>query len=163
MKKPFPVKIRVLAALAGLLLLLAASVLAWEWRWRAGHPLAQAATPSPDGAFVAEVRTVPEAQVLASGARGVFVSRSGAQLRSLKPGLVFVAACDQIAPRWFTPRRLVIECDLRAGEPVLLRNFVDDVVIELAINRQFGRHEPAPPALSVAADRARRAGRRPAG
>ena len=34
--------------------------------------------------------------------------------------------------------RLVIECDLRAGEPVLLRNFVEDVVIELAINRPFG-------------------------
>ena len=71
-------------------------------------------------------------------AHGVFVGRPGAQLRSLKPGLVFVASCDAITPRWFTPRRLVIECDLRSGEPVLLRNFVEDVVIELAINRQFG-------------------------
>jgi hypothetical protein len=132
------VKIRAFALAAALPLLLLAALLAWEGRWRAGHDLLQPQAPSPDGAFVAEVREVPEAQVLAAGAHGVFVSRSGPRLRSLKPGLVFVGACDAITPRWFTPRRLVIECDLRAGEPVLLRNFVEDVIIELAVNRQFG-------------------------
>ncbi|HEY0825469.1 MAG TPA: hypothetical protein VGD76_16900 [Ramlibacter sp.] len=131
-------KIRAFALAAAVLLLPAAALIAWEWRWRAGHGLLAPAAASPDGAFVAEVREVPEAQVLAAGAHGVFVSRSGPQLRSLKPGLVFVGACDAITPRWFTPRRLVIECDLRAGEPVLLRNFVDDVVIEIAVNRRFG-------------------------
>ena len=131
-------KIRAFAIAIAFPLLLLAALGAWEWRWRAGHALLQPPSPSPDAAFVAEVREVPEAQVLAAGARGVFVSRTDPHLRSLKPGLVFVGACDAITPRWFTPRRLVIECDLRAGEPVLLRNFVDDVVIELAVNRQFG-------------------------
>jgi hypothetical protein len=148
------VKIRVFPALAALLLLVLGALLAVEWRWRATHALVQPPAASGDGAWVAEVRDVPEAQVLASGAHGVFVGRPGMQLRSLKPGLVFVAACDAITPRWFTPRRLVIECDLRAGEPVLLRNFVEDVVIELAVNRSFA---------SAGGDRGRRANHRPAG
>jgi hypothetical protein len=138
MTKPRNVKIRVLAAFAAVVLLALGGLVASEWRWRATHALVQPATASGDGAWLAEVREVPEAQVLAEGAHGVFVGRPGLQLRSLKPGLVFVASCDAITPRWFTPRRLVIECDLRSGEPVLLRNFVEDVVIELAINRRFG-------------------------
>lgn len=131
-------KIRAFNALALVLLLSLAGLLAWEWRWRATHALVQPAAGSADGTWVAEVRELPEAQVLAQGGHGVFVSRPGTALRSLKPGLVFVASCDAITPRWFTPRRLVIECDLRSGEPLLLRNFVEDVVIELAINRRFG-------------------------
>lgn len=138
MTKSGNVKIRALAALAVVLVLSLGGLLVAEWRWRATHALLQPAAASGDGAWLAEVREVPEAQVLAEGAHGVFVGRPGAQLRSLKPGLVFVASCDTITPRWFTPRRLVIECDLRSGEPVLLRNFVEDVVIELAINRRFG-------------------------
>lgn len=138
MTKSGNVKIRALAALAVVLLLALGGLLASEWRWRSTHALVQPAAGSGDGAWVAEVREVPEAQVLAEGAHGVFVGRPGLQLRSLKPGLVLVASCDAITPRWFTPRRLVIECDLRSGEPVLLRNFVEDVVIELAINRRFG-------------------------
>ena len=138
MTKSGNVKIRALAALAVVLLLALGGLLAAEWRWRATHALVQPAAESGDGAWLAEVREVAEAQVLAEGAHGVFVGRPGMQLRSLKPGLVFVASCDAITPRWFTPRRLVIECDLRSGEPVLLRNFVEDVVIELAINRRFG-------------------------
>lgn len=138
MTKSSNVKIRALAALAVVVLLALCGLLAGEWQWRATHALIQPAAASGDGAWVAEVRAVPEAQVLAEGAHGVFVGRPGMQLRSLKPGLVFVASCDAITPRWFTPRRLVIECDLRSGEPVLLRNFVEDVVIELAINRRFG-------------------------
>jgi hypothetical protein len=138
MNMAIPVKFRALIALVLALLLAVVALLAWEFRWRATHELVQPPAASGDGAFVAEVRAVPEAQVVAQGAHGVFVTRAGPGLRSLKPGLVFVAACDAITPRWFTPRRLVIECDLRAGEPVLLRNFVEDVVIEIAVNRRFG-------------------------
>lgn len=130
-------KIRVFAVLAALLSLLLAGVLAWEFRWRAAHDLLKPQAPSPDGAFVAEVRSVPEAQPLAPGASGVYVRGEREYLRALRPQLVFVGACEEVSARWFGPRRLVIECDLRAGEPRLLRDFVGGVAIELVVNRRF--------------------------
>jgi hypothetical protein len=128
------VKIR---AFAGVVLLLLAGVLAWEFRWRAGHDLLKPPSPSPDGVFVAEVRSVPQAPASAPGTSGVFLRGRWAYLRAWKPQLVALGACDEVSARWFGERRLVIECELRAGEPRLLRDSVDGVVIELVVNRRF--------------------------
>jgi hypothetical protein len=126
------VKIR---AFAVLLVLLLAGGLAVEFRWRASHELLKPQASAPDGALVAEVRRVPEAQ--AEGASGVFLRDRWGYLRSVKPRLVFVGSCDEVSARWFGPRRLVIECDLRSGEPRLLHDFVDGVAIEMVVNRRF--------------------------
>jgi hypothetical protein len=126
------VKIR---AFAVLLVLLLAGGLAAEFRWRARHELLKPQASAPDGALVAEVRRVPEAH--AEGASGVFLRDRWGYLRSIQPRLVFVGACDEVSARWFGARRLVIECDLRSGEPQLLRDFVDGVAIELVVNRRF--------------------------
>jgi hypothetical protein len=130
------VKIRAFAVLAPVLLI-AAAVLTVEFRWRSGHDLLKPQAAAPDGAFVAEVRRVPEAQALAEGASGVFLRGRWNYLRSMKPRLVFVGSCDEVSARWFGARRLVIECDLRSGEPRLLRDFVDGVAIEVVVNRRF--------------------------
>jgi hypothetical protein len=42
-----------------------------------------------------------------------------------------------VETRWFGARRLVIECELRSGEPRLLRDMLDGVVIELVVQRRF--------------------------
>jgi hypothetical protein len=73
----------------------------------------------------------------------VFVRQRWALLRSVKPQLVFVGACDNVDTRWMSRRRLVIECELRSGEPRLLQALVEDVVIELVIQPHFGRGAPA--------------------
>jgi len=70
--------------------LIAAAVLTVEFRWRSGHDLLKPQAAAPDGAFVAEVRRVPEAQALAEGASGVFLRGRWNYLRSMKPRLVFV-------------------------------------------------------------------------
>jgi hypothetical protein len=126
------VKIR---AFAVLLVLLLAGGLAVEFRWRASHELLKPQASASDGALVAEVRRVPEAQM--EGASGVFLRDRWGYLRSVKPRLVFVGSCDEVSARWFGPRRLVIECDLRSGEPRLLHDFVDGVAIEMVVNRRF--------------------------
>jgi hypothetical protein len=117
-----------------LLLLAAAALLTREILWRADYRLAKPQAPSPDGAYVAEVRTLPAAAL----GSGVFLRGHHDYLRSLKPRLVFVGSCDEVSARWFGQRRLVIECDLRSGEPLLLQQLVDGVVIELVVNRHFG-------------------------
>lgn len=130
----------VLVPLAALVLLLGL-----EFSWRFDHRLAKPPAPSPDGAFVAEVRSLPEGQRLAPYATGVFLRGRWAWLRSLRPQLVFTGYCEQVETRWFGNRRLVIECELRSGEPRLLQAMVDDVVIELVVQRQFAWHSlPAP-------------------
>jgi hypothetical protein len=131
------VKIRAFAVVLGLPLLVAAGVLAGEFRWRSAHDLLKPQAAAPDGAFVAEVRRLPEAQALAEGASGVFLRGRWNYLRSMKPRLVFFGSCDEVSARWFGARRLVIECDLRSGEPRLLRDFVDGVAIEVVVNRRF--------------------------
>ena len=52
---------------------------------------------------------------------GVFLRGGGELLRSLQPRLVFAGDCDTVETRWFGKRRLVIDCELRAGEPRLLQ------------------------------------------
>lgn len=117
-----------LAALAAAVLLLA-----WEFAWRARHELRKPQAPSPAGAVVAEVRGLPGPQA----ATGVFLRGRHAYLRSLRPQLVFEGECDEVETRWFGNQRLVIECELRSGEPRLLQGLVDGVVIELIVQRRF--------------------------
>jgi hypothetical protein len=144
------VKLRTLV-LAGLVpvLLVALAVLVREVSWRHSYPLAKPQAAAPDEAFVAEVRRMPESPLLASQSSGVFVRKRWALLRSVKPQLVFVGACDNVDTRWMSRRRLVIECELRSGEPRLLQALVEDVVIELVIQPHFAR--ATRPAASVRA------------
>jgi hypothetical protein len=131
------VKIRASTVFAAALLLLAGALLAREFHWRIDHRLAKPQAPAPDGAFVAEVRGLPEGERLAPYGSGVYLRGRWDYLRSLRPRLVFAGYCDEVSTRWFTPRRLVIECELRSGEPRLLQDFVEGVVIELVVQRRF--------------------------
>jgi hypothetical protein len=126
-------------ALAALALAAAAVILllGWEFHWRLEHRLAKPQAPSPTGAFVAEVRGLPPGPRLAAGATGVYLRSRHEYLRALRPRLVFAGHCDEVETRWFGERRLVIECELRAGEPQLLHDIVDGVVIELVVQRRF--------------------------
>jgi hypothetical protein len=117
-------------------------LLAVAWReasWRRSYPLVKPAASAPDEAFVAEVRRVPESPLLAPQSSGVFVRGRWQLLRSVRPQLVFVGACDNVDTRWMSRRRLVIECELRSGEPRLLQALVEDVVIELVIQPHFAQ------------------------
>lgn len=122
----------VLVPLAVLVLLLGR-----EFAWRAGHDLLKPQAPAPDGRLVAEVRALPGPAAADGPRTGVFVRGRTAWLRSVQPRLVFAGACDEVSARWFGQQRLVIECELRAGEPRLLQDFVDGVVIELVVQRRF--------------------------
>lgn len=124
--------------IVAILLLLAAALLAFrEFRWRSAYPLAaaHAETPSPDGAYVAEIRELPQTLRLGSG---VFLRGRGDVLRSLHPRLVMVGNCEELSARWFGQRRLVVTCVVRAGDPAVLQEVVDDVKIELVVDRHFG-------------------------
>ncbi len=134
-----------------------AGLLAREFLWRADYRLAKPQAPSPDGALVAEVRALPDGVQATQHGTGVFLRRKGAWLRSVSPRLVFVGECDEVSTRWFGPHRLVIDCELRSGEPKLLQDIVDGVAIEVVVQRRFAQ------APNAGADPARRAGRRPAG
>jgi hypothetical protein len=112
---------------------LAVALLGWEFAWRYRHGLLKPQAPSPDAAVVAEVRRLP----LPRNETGVFLRGRFGYLRSLQPRLVFAGECDQVETRWFGARRLVIECELRSGEPRLLRDMLDGVVIELVVQRRF--------------------------
>ena len=136
--------------LVGLPALVLFALAARELSWRHSYPLTKPAAAAPDQAFVAEVRAVPESPLLAPQSTGVFVRKRSALLRSLHPQLVFVGACDNVDTRWMSRRRLVIECELRSGEPRLLQALVDDVVIELVIQPHFAA-APAAPALTARA------------
>jgi hypothetical protein len=126
------VKIRALPAAGVLLLVLLVALLGWEFAWRAGHNLRKPPAAAPDQAYVAEVRALPPGRDT-----GVFLRGRYAYLRSLQPRLVFTGDCEEVDTRWFGPRRLVIECQLRSGEPRLLRPMVGGVVIEVVVQRQF--------------------------
>lgn len=128
------VKIRALPALGAVLVIVAVALLAWEFGWRWQHRLLKPQAPAPGGDFVAEVRLLPDAR---RPATGVYLRPDWAYLRALQPRLVFTGECDQVETRWFGPRRLVIDCELRSGEPQLLRDMVDGVVIELVVQRRF--------------------------
>ena len=131
-------KFRLSFAVAAFLLLV---LLGWEAQWRWRHTLLKPQAPSADAAYVAEVRSLPAGA--APGDRGVFLRGRTDVLRSLRPRLVFAGDCDEVETRWFGPRRLVIECELRAGEPRLLQPLVDDVVIELVVQRRFAQGRAA--------------------
>ena len=125
--------------LGALVLALAlAALLAWEFTWRWRHELLKPSASSPDGAYAAEVRALP-LQRVDSAPRGVYVRTRWAWLRSVRPQLVFTGECDNVDARWFGPRRLVVECELRAGEPRLLQPLLRDVVIELVVQRRFAQ------------------------
>lgn len=111
-------------------------LLGWEFTWRAQHRLLKPQAAAPGGALVAEVRSLPPAPS-AKDASGVYLRTEHAYLRSLRPRLVFQGECDNVETRWFGRQRLVIECELRAGEPRLLQDIVDGVVIELIVQRRF--------------------------
>ena len=126
--RPFPV-------LAALLLLVVAGFAVREAFWRSQYPLTGLGTPSPDGAWIAEVRELPASLGLGSG---VFLRRRGEVLRSLQPRLAMVGSCEQLSTVWFGQRRLVITCAVRSGEPAVLQELVNDVKIELVVDRSFG-------------------------
>ena len=127
--------------MALMLLVLAALAFEFGWRWR--HELLKPQAHSPDEAFAAEVRALPgDGRV--SAPTGVYLRTRWAWLRSAGPELVFAGECDNVDARWFGPRRLVIECELRAGEPRLLQPLVRDVVIELVVQRRFAQAGPQP-------------------
>jgi len=128
------VKFRPLPLLAGLLLAALALLLLREARWRAEYPEASALA-SPDGAWVAEIRGLPAGLRLGSG---VFLRGRWDLLRSVRPRLVVVGSCEDLSLRWFGQRRLVVTCVVRSGEPALLQELVDDVKIELVVDRHFG-------------------------
>jgi hypothetical protein len=128
----------ILATFAVVALLVGGAVLYREVAWRHQFALDTPGTPSPDGAYVAEARRLPDSPLLAPRSTGVFVARRWQLLRSVHPQLVFAGACDTVQTRWMTPRRLVIECELREGEPRLLQALVDDVVVELVIQGRYG-------------------------
>lgn len=133
----------IVAGVAGLVVV--AALAATELAWRHTRPLEKPPAASPDAAYVAETRRLPESALLAPQSSGVYVRGRWQWLRSLRPQLVFVGACDSVDTRWMTPRRLIIECELRAGEPRLLQALVDDVVIELVVQGRFAQAAPAPP------------------
>jgi hypothetical protein len=136
------VKLRTLLLAAAVVpLLLAGAVLVRELSWRRAYPLVREA-PAPDAAFVAELRQLPDSPLLAPQSAGVFVRERWDLLRSVRPQLVFVGACDKVDTRWMSRRRLVIECELRSGEPRLLQALVQDVVIELVIQPHFAGARP---------------------
>ena len=124
-----------LAVLAAAAVLLALAV--FEFRWRQAHALLKPQSAAPGGALVAEVRGLPPGAARLPASTGVYLRGEGAWLRALQPRLVFAGACDNVDARWFGARRLVIECELRAGEPRLLQPVVDDVVIELVVQRRY--------------------------
>jgi hypothetical protein len=134
---PTPVR-AILLTLAAAVLVVAAGLLWREVSWRHAHALTAPAAASPDDAYAAEIRRLPETPLLAPHSTGVFVVKRSQWLRSVRPQLVVAGACDQVEARWMTPRRLVIECELREGEPRLLQALVNDVVIELVIQGRFG-------------------------
>ena len=133
------VKIRASIVAAGLPLLLLVGVLAWEFQWRAQHDLRKPPAGAPDGAHVAEVRALPGP---ASRRSGVFLRGRYGWLRSVSPRLVFAGDCEEVETRWFGPHRLVIDCQLRSGEPQLLQDVVDGVAIEVVVERQFAGAPP---------------------
>lgn len=138
MSRPLPrAATAVLLTLVAACLVILAGLLVREFSWRDKYALAKPAAPSPDAAYVAEVRRLPESPLLAPQSSGVFVAGRWHWLRSVKPQLVFAGACDNVDTRWMTPRRLVIECELRSGEPRLLQALVDDVVVELVVQGRF--------------------------
>jgi hypothetical protein len=139
------VKFHVLRIAALLLAVLVLAALAWEFGWRWRHALLKPQAPAPDGAHVAEVRALPGGNAGAAPT-GVYLRPRAAWLRSLQPQLVFAGECDNVDARWFGARRLVIECELRAGEPRLLQSLVGDVVVELVVQRRFARAPGGPPA-----------------
>jgi hypothetical protein len=143
------VKIRALSLLLAALLLPLLGVLAWEFHWRLRHELLKPQAPSPDATFVAETRSLPPARP-GTAPSGVFLRGRWGWLRSLQPQLVFAGECDEVSTRWFTARRLVIECELRSGEPRLLREFVGGVVIELVVQRRFADDDHRGSALARA-------------
>ena len=149
--------IRPLRLVAILLLAAIVVLLAVEFNWRARYALAKPQAPSPDGSYVAEVRKLPDAKPPAPRGTGVFLRGEWAFLRSLEPRLVFAGECDEVSTRWFGPHRLVIDCELRAGEPYLLQEVVDGIAIELVIQRRFAARTP------IRGDRERPAARLPAG
>ena len=130
-------KFRPFLLFPAVLALAAGALLVSEFSWRADHRLAKPQAPSPDGAFVAEVRGLPEREAGVPQGSGVYLRGRHDYLRSLQPRLVFAGACDEVSTRWFGERRLVIECELRSGEPRLLQDLVDGVVIELVVQRRF--------------------------
>jgi hypothetical protein len=139
---PSAVNIRAFSALGALLLVVLLSVLGWEFSWRYAHQLAKPPAPSPDEAYVAEVRALPDAPPGAPRGTGVYLRGRWAWLRALQPRLVFAGECDEVSTRWFGPRRLVIECELRAGEPRQLQDLVDGIVIEVVVQRRFAFYMP---------------------
>jgi hypothetical protein len=124
-------------AAASLAVIVLAALAANELAWRHSHPLALQPAGAPDEAYVAETRKLPDSALLAPQSTGVYVRGRWAWLRSVRPQLVFAGACDHVDTRWMARRRLVIECELRAGEPRLLQALVDDVVIELVVQGRF--------------------------
>lgn len=130
--KPRPSLLALLAAVAVLLLLLG-----FEFRWRSTHALLKPQAAAPGGTLVAEVRSLPGASPHGAGSTGVYLREDWEWLRALRPRLVFDGACDNVDARWFGSQRLVIECELRSGEPRLLQQVVDGVVIELVVQRRF--------------------------
>ena len=140
-----PSLVAILATFGVVALLVGGAVLYREFTWRHQFAAEAPASPSPDGAYVAEVRRLPESPLLAPRSTGVFVAGRWQLLRSVHPQLVFAGACDSVQPRWMTPRRLVIECELREGEPRLLQALVNDVVIELVIQGRYGKAPQQPP------------------
>ena len=127
-----PSALALLAAAAALLLLLV-----FEFQWRGTHALLKPQAAAPGGALVAEVRSLPDAGAPEGGHTGVYLREGWEWLRAPRPRLVFAGACDNVDARWFGAQRLVIECELRAGEPRLLQRIVDGVVIELVVQRRF--------------------------
>jgi hypothetical protein len=127
------VKIRALPALGAVFLVIVLGVLACEFGWRWQHKLLKPQAVAPGGRLVAEVRQLPDPR----DATGVFLREDRAYLRAFEARLVFTGECDQVETRWFGPRRLVIDCELRSGEPRLLQDMVDGVVIELVVQRRF--------------------------
>ena len=127
---------RVVIAVAIVLLLLAVGVR--EAAWRVDHPLTNLPLAAPGGGKVAEIRFLTEGSAVPYG-RGVFLRPSWHPLASLQSELAFAGYCGKLTADWPAPRRLSVNCELLAGEPVLPGPVIDGVAVEVTLQRRHAR------------------------
>ena len=101
--------------LAYLLVVIAAGgLLSWEAWWRFDHPIPKITVRSPDGDYVAQVRTLTEQKVLPYG-QAVFVRHNYIPLWATSK-MVFVAYCKpDVTLAWRTSKQLAIGCIVAEG------------------------------------------------
>lgn len=105
---------RIVGALAILLLLMGVS--AWEWNWRAFQPAIGKPVVSPSGDYVAQFRFLDEGSAAPYG-QGVFLRNRYLPLWATSK-LVFAAYCKPGEKlHWRDTSNLMVECVVAEGAP----------------------------------------------